>query len=184
LLSNMSTSGSTSPSVLSDEERNSSNSSPDTIPLQDPSTTILPTPDDISRWQCHIDLERFGQSLHAAAKAVFPNTSKTRYKEVSVLMLCWEDEDPKLPVSVEIEKLDEVFRNKFGFHTDVWKIPGRNSHAKLTQRILDLIDTEDDPKDHLFIVYYGGHAKLTHDRLLSWTRFVHTPPIYQSKVAN
>src|SRR5450756_711788 len=103
----MSTSGSTSPSVLSDEERNSSNSSPDTIPPHDPSSNIPPTPDDISRWQCHIDLETFGQSLHAAAKAIFPNTSKTRYKKVSVLMLCWEDEDPKLPVSEEIKNLDD-----------------------------------------------------------------------------
>ncbi|KAF8866141.1 hypothetical protein BDZ45DRAFT_333428 [Acephala macrosclerotiorum] len=165
----MSTSGSASPSVLSDEERNSSNSSPNTIPPDDASTTIPLTPDDISRWQCHINLETFGQGLHAAAKAVFPNTSKTRYKKVSVLMLCWDDEDPNLPVSDEIKRLDDVFKNNFGFDTNVWKIPGRNSHAKLTQRILDLIDTEDDPKDHLFIVYYGGHAKLTHDRLLSWT---------------
>jgi hypothetical protein len=172
----MSTSGSTSPSILSDEERNSSNSSADTIPSGDAYTTIPPTPDDISRWQYHIDLEKFGQSLHTAAKAVFPNTSKTRYKKVSVLMLCWEDEDPNLPVSDEIEKLDDVFKNNFGFDTEVWKIPGRNSHAKLTQKILDLIDTEDDPKGHLFIVYYGGHAKLTHDRLLSWTRFVHRSP--------
>jgi hypothetical protein len=99
-------------------------------------------------------------------------------------MLCWEDEDPNLPVSNEIEKLDDVFKNNFGYDTEVWKIPGRNSHAKLTQRILDLIDTEDDPKDHLFIVYYGGHAKLTHDRLLSWTRFVVTPPLSHNEEAN
>jgi len=163
----MSSSGSTSPFVLSDEERNSSNSSPDTIPPVDDPTNIIPTPDDITRWQCHIGLEAFGKGLHMAAKAVFPNKSKTRYKKVSVLMLCWENEDPELPVSEEIAKLDDVFREDFGFDTDIWKIPERNSHTKLTQRILDLIDTEDDPKDHLYIVYYGGHARLTHDRLLS-----------------
>jgi hypothetical protein len=86
--------------------------------------------------------------------------------------LCWEDEDPKLPVSIEIEKLNDVFESDYGFDTEVWRIPGQNSHAKLNQKILNLIDTDDDPKDHLFIVYYGGHARLTHDRLLSWTRFV------------
>ncbi len=32
---------------------------------------------------------------------------------------------------------------------------------KVNQRIIDLIDVEDDPKEHLFIVYYAGHAILT-----------------------
>jgi hypothetical protein len=86
--------------------------------------------------------------------------------------LCWEDEDPKLPVSIEIEKFIDVFKSDYGFDTEVWRIPGQNSHAKLNQKILNLIDTDNDPKDHLFIVYYGGHARLTHDRLLSWTRCV------------
>jgi hypothetical protein len=168
----MSTAGTTSPSILSsDEERNSSSSSPNTILTDDSSTNIPPTLDDSSRWQCHIDLEAFGRGLNAAAKAVFPNTSRTRYKKVSVLLLCWEDEDPKLPVSIEIEKLNDVFENNYGFDTEVWRITGQNSHAKLNQKILNLNDTDDDPKD-LFIVYYGGHARLTHDHLLSWTRFV------------
>ena len=160
----MSDSSATPQAIFSDEDRVSSSSSPNSIPL---------TPDDISRWQCHMDLQDFGESLHAAAKAVFPNTSKSRYKKVSVLLLSWEDEDPKLPVSLEIEQLDNVFKNLYGFETEIWEIPNQNCHGMLNRKILDFVMTEDDPADQLFIVYYGGHAKLTKDRLLSWTRFVH-----------
>ena len=92
---------------------------------------------------------------------------------MSVLLLSWEDEDPKLPVSLEIKQLDNVFKNLYGFETETWEIPNQNCHGLLNRKILDFVMTEDDPADHLFIVYYGGHAKLTKDRLLSWTRFVH-----------
>jgi hypothetical protein len=107
-----------------------------------------------------------------AANAIFPNTSKLRYKTVSTLLLSWEDEDPNLPVSIEINELSAVFENGYGFETEKWKIPDQNSHARLNRKILDFVVTEDDPRDYLFIVYYAGHAKLTSDRLLSWTRFV------------
>jgi hypothetical protein len=85
-------------------------------------------------------------------------------------MLSWEDEDPNLPVSLEIEKLEEVFKNVYGFQTEAWKIPDRSSHLKVNQKIIDLITLEEDPKQHLFIVYYAGHATLIRDRLLAWSR--------------
>lgn len=159
----MSDTTSVSQSILSHEDRTSSNSSPNTGPN---------TPDDISRWLCHIDLQSFGEDLQAAARAVFPNTSKSRYTKVSVLTLCWEDEDPNLPVSIEIEKLESVLRDIYGFETELWKIPDRNCHARLNLKMLDFTTTEDDPTERLLIVYYAGHAKLTKDRLLCWTRFV------------
>ena len=159
----MSLTSTASQSVLSDEHSSSSNSSPNTIP---------PSPDDISRWQWHIGLQDFGKSLQVAANAIFPNTSKLRYKTVSTLLLSWEDEDPNLPVSIEINELSAVFEDGYGFETEKWKIPDQNSHARLNRKILDFVVTEDDPRDYLFIVYYAGHAKLTSDRLLSWTRFV------------
>lgn len=97
---------------LSSEEPQSRTSSPITIP---------PTPDDISRWQCHVSLQEFGESLQAAANAVFPNKAKSRYSKVSVLMLHWEDEDPNLPVYLEVEKLDNIFKNAYGFQTGCGK---------------------------------------------------------------
>jgi hypothetical protein len=87
-------------------------------------------------------------------------------------MLSWEDEDPNLPVSIEIEDLDNIFKHVYGFETEIWRIQDQNCHAVVTRKILDLVTIDDDPKEHLFIVYYAGHAKLTKDRLLSWTRLV------------
>ncbi|KAE9371438.1 hypothetical protein N431DRAFT_483980 [Stipitochalara longipes BDJ] len=145
---------------LSSEEHRSRDSSPISAP---------PTPDDISRWQCHMSLQHFGESLQAAAEAVFPNRTKPRYSKVFALILSWEDEDPNLPVHLEIEKLEYIFRDLYGLQTEVWKIPNQNSHVRVNQKIIDLITLEDNPEQHLFVVYYAGHATLTRDRLLAWT---------------
>ncbi|KAL5315687.1 hypothetical protein ACEPPN_016557 [Leptodophora sp. 'Broadleaf-Isolate-01'] len=130
-------------------------------------TTLPPSSCDIDRWRYHIGLKQFGEALGAAAKAVFPNTSKSRYTRVSVLMIQWEDEDPRLPVSIEIEKLYDVFTKIYHFETEIWKIPDQGSHASTNRKILDFI--ENDSKDHLRIIYYAGHGELTKNRLLSWT---------------
>ncbi|KAH9211957.1 hypothetical protein DL95DRAFT_509849, partial [Leptodontidium sp. 2 PMI_412] len=126
-------------------------------------------PDDISRWSCHISLQKFGEELQAAADAAFPNISTSRYTSVSVLMIMWEDEDPYLPVSIEIAKLDDIFQRLYGFETEVWRFPGQKSHAKVNRKILDLADVEGNPSEHLLIVYYAGHGLLTTERLLAWT---------------
>lgn len=130
--------------------------------------TTPPTPDDIDRWQYHINLQEFGHELQSAAKAVFPNTTRSRYTRVLVLMMCWDDEDPQLPVSLEISRLFRVFKEIYNFETEIWKIPDANCHAKVTQKILNFVG--DDDKEHLKIVYYAGHGRLTENRLLMWTR--------------
>jgi hypothetical protein len=135
-------------------------------------STIPDIPDDISRWHCHIDLPDFGERLQAAANSVIPATTTSRYSRVSVLMLCWEDEDPQLPISLEVSKLDKVFSDWYGFQTEIWKIPVQNCHAKLNQEILDFVTVEGDPAEHLFIVYYSGYAYLNKARLPAWTRYV------------
>lgn len=135
-----------------------------------PNSTPPPTLHDIDRWQYHIDLQDFGQDLHAAAKAVFPNEAKSRYSKVSVLVLCWEDEDPQLPVSLEIARLFDVFQNIYHFDTEIWKIPDDNPHHKLNQKVLDFVDPVENSKEHLKIVYYAGHGKLSRERTLLWTR--------------
>jgi hypothetical protein len=140
------------------------------IRLPSNSDTTPPTLDDIDRWQYHISLQKFGEGLHAAAQAVFPNNARSRYTEVFVLMLCWEDEDPKLPVSLEIEKLFNVFKYTYNFETEVWRIPDRNCHARTNQKILNFVEMGEDSSDHLKIIYYAGHAKLSKNRLLTWTR--------------
>ena len=62
---------------------------------------------DISQTGYHIkDLRTFGESLTNAAAGAFPK-GKSRYKEVHVLLLSWEDD--KLGVMKEIDELGSVF---------------------------------------------------------------------------
>lgn len=136
-----------------------------------PNSTPPPTFQDIDHWQCHIDLREFGQCLQAAANAVFPNEATSRYTDVSVLMLCWEDEDPQLPVSFEITRLFEVFQDIYHFNTEIWKIPDENPHHRLNKKILDFVEPTDSSNEHLKVVYYAGHGKLSRERTLLWTRY-------------
>jgi len=131
-----------------------------------------PTPRDLDHWNYHVSLQQFGKDLQAAAKAVFPNETNSRHTQISVLMLSWEDEDPQLPVSIEIEKLYDVFQHVYHFETEHWKIPNNNCHYMLTEKILDFVTPTDDIAHHLKIVYYAGHARLTVTRSLAWMRYV------------
>ena len=133
-------------------------------------STPPPSPHDIDCWQHHIDLKEFGEDLQIAARAVFPNGTKCRYSKVSVLLLSWEDEDPQLPVSLEIEKLFSVFHNIYHFDTEIWKIPDENPHYKLNQKVLDFVVPEPQSTNHLKIVYYAGHGRLSRERTLQLTR--------------
>ncbi|CZR65496.1 related to cholesterol oxidase precursor [Phialocephala subalpina] len=125
--------------------------------------------EDFDRWQAHIGLKTFGEGLNAAAKAIFPNESRSRYTKVYVLMLSWADEDPNLPVSIEILKLFKVFKDIYHFDVEVWKIPDEACHLEVNQKVLDFVKLGGDSDDHLKIVYYAGHARLTKNRRLAWT---------------
>jgi hypothetical protein len=124
--------------------------------IESPSSTPPPpTPDEISFQYRHTTLKHFGEDLQLAAKTLFPNDSTSRYTKTSILILSWEEEDPKLPVSLEIAKLYAIFRKDYGFDVEVWKIPTNHSHFEL----------------HLKIVYYAGHARLAKNRTLVWTGY-------------
>jgi hypothetical protein len=130
----------------------------------------LPRPEEFSRWQCHTSLEQFGADLHAAAQTLFPNSTRSRYTDVHVLMLSWEDVDPKLPVDLEMDPLFDVFQNMYNFRTETWQIPNLRSQRRVNDRVTEFLG--DESKEHLKIVYYAGHACLSSNRLLSWTKYV------------
>lgn len=138
--------------------------------LSSSSTAPPPSPHNIDRWHQHVSLEEFGEGLQSAARALFPNDSKSRYTTVTVLIISWEDEDPNLPVSLEISRLVDVFRRVYQFEVDEWKIPSHNSHFFVNQRIMNFIAPTHDDKEHLKIVYYAGHARLNKTRQLEWAR--------------
>jgi hypothetical protein len=85
-----------------------------------------------------------------------------------VILLSWEDEDPSLPVSLEIKELAQTFKEDYGFEVEEWLIPDNKSHNELQTKLLQFLG-QSDPK-HLKIVYYGGHGKLTTHGQLAFTR--------------
>lgn len=146
-------------------------SSRDTTP---PITPPPLRPEEIDIWHCHTGLQQFGEKLQAAANAAFPNNTGSRYRNIHVLMIKWEDEDPNLPVSYEIARLFDIFDKIYQFKVEVWDIPDDNCHAEVNQKILDFSKLGGNSKDDLKILYYAGHGKLTRNRLLSWTRYGRT----------
>jgi hypothetical protein len=151
-------------------EQSSSNSD-DCEPYTDsPNSTPPPSFREIDFQNLHISLKEFGEGLQAAARAVFPNETASRYSKVTVLMLSWDDEDPNLPVSIEISRLYNVFNKVYHFEVEMWKIPDRDSHFAVNQKIGNFVSPAEDDKEHLKIVYYAGHGRLTKNRTLAWTR--------------
>ncbi len=144
-------------------------------PFDDPPWRPPPNFQELDHMQYHITLKDVGQQLQNAANAAFPNNHGMRYSNVYVLLLCWEDEDPNLPVSIEIDELFVVFSEIYNFDVEVWKIPGVGSHKKLNQKILDFVERGDDSKDDLKIVYYGGHGLLAKNRQPCWERYAFSP---------
>ncbi|PVH81338.1 hypothetical protein DL98DRAFT_397218, partial [Cadophora sp. DSE1049] len=129
-----------------------------------------PAPHEIDRWNRHVKLQDFAAGLQDAAKALFPNEKTSRYSCVTVLVLSWQDEDPRLPVSLEIAELIRVFRDIYNYDVEEWEIPSQSSHLALNRRIMGFVDPAPNDREHLKIVYYAGHGRLTKTRLLEWTR--------------
>ena len=147
-----------------------------------PSSTPPPPPShELDFQQRHVSLKQFGEGLQLAATTLFPNDSTSRYTKTSVLILSWEDEDPELPVSIEIPRLSDVFEHVYKFAVESWKIPTKHSHFELNQKIGEFVKPEDDDRQHLKIVYYAGHARLAKNRtsvwvgsVIEWSPYLHS----------
>ncbi len=133
-----------------------------------PRPRLPPSPSDLDRINCHIGLQYFGNELQKAANAIFPGDQLSRYTKVDVILLSWEDEDPKLPVSLEIKELAEIFDQLYQYNVTQWLIPSDDCHNRLQTKILQFLNGS-DPR-HLKIVYYAGHGKLTNHGQPAWTR--------------
>lgn len=90
---------------------------------------------------------------------MFSSARRTRYVQVSALLLSWEDEDPRLPVPIERNALKDVIIELYGFEVEEWQIPAVNSRMELNLRVLNFLRNSDTKC--LKIVYYAGHGKLS-----------------------
>jgi hypothetical protein len=114
---------------------------------------------DLDRLNYHVNLEEFGRSLQQAANAVFSSDRRSKYTQVSALLLSQEDEDTQLPVSLEINSFKDVLVNLYGFEVEEWQIPTHDSHMEMNLKILQYL--KDSGTKHLKVVYYVGHGKLS-----------------------
>jgi len=80
-------------------------------------------------------------------------------------MLHWECDD--LFVLPELEDLEKCFRQNYNFETDIFPIPSENAHLELMLKIGDMLKKH-ETDDTLFIVYYGGHARIDESRQSTW----------------
>ncbi|GAB1320120.1 hypothetical protein MFIFM68171_10330 [Madurella fahalii] len=123
---------------------------------------------DISRVSYHVkNLESFAQALQDSASRAFPNRGRTsqRYSKVHALMLHWKSDD--LFVLPELEDLEKCLRENYCFETDIFSIPSDNSHLELMLKVGDMVK-QHESEDTLFIVYYGGHARIDESRQSTW----------------
>lgn len=122
---------------------------------------------DISLINYHLkDLATFGNLVTEAANAAFPKTQTSRYKEVHVLLLSWEEDS--LGVIQEVLELQDVFRQTYFYDAEVWRIPSDHSYKALRKRLNTFLDDFED-KESLLIVYYGGHGYMNDDRQCIWS---------------
>lgn len=138
---------------------------------------------DISRVNYHVKhLSDFAKSLEDSAARAFPNRGRSqRYKKVQALLLHWMSDD--LFVLPELEDLERCLREDYGFSTDTFAIPSDNSHLELMMRVGAMIK-EHESTDTLFLLYYGGHARIDESRQSTWcaTRSSESPWLQWSAI--
>ena len=84
------------------------------------------------------------------------------YKEVEVLLLCWDQSCSDMSTESEVEDLKAVLETRFGYHTTVEHLNARikkKPQAQLNSKVAMFVESYNDP-DTLLIIYYAGHGKL------------------------
>lgn len=95
---------------------------------------------------------------------IYRQASQSVYKDVTVLMLRWEEDTTVEP---ELLALEKVFQERYNYKTDVWTIPTcPNPSIKLGVYMSRIL--HDARPDHLLIIYYAGHGYVDSNSQLYW----------------
>ncbi|KAJ0286871.1 hypothetical protein COL940_002761 [Colletotrichum noveboracense] len=120
---------------------------------------------------------QYGSSSGDAPRTATHDTSRVSYhvkhldsfvqtlEDVQALLLHWGSDD--LFVLPELEDLERCLREDYAFNTDIFAIPSENSHLELMMQVGKLIK-DHEAQDTLFLVYYGGHARIDESRQSTW----------------
>ncbi|KAI6782681.1 uncharacterized protein J7T54_000824 [Emericellopsis cladophorae] len=112
----------------------------------------------------HHAFESFARHLQDAAMLIQRQTERPPYREVSVLLLKWDDDNSS---DEETTVLESVLRNTYHYHTQRWEIPScPNPSIKLGVQIASFL--ENPRPDHLLIIHYAGHGFVGQDGQFYW----------------
>ncbi|KAH8782460.1 hypothetical protein BGZ57DRAFT_758998, partial [Hyaloscypha finlandica] len=153
----------------SDEDSEPASSSFNSRSPHSSTSSVPPRAEDWDRTLRHIGLEDFGKALENATKAVYPNGKTSRYSRVYVLLICWETQDPQLPVECEIRGLRNVLENVYNYDVEEFRIPDSESHAEVSEKINSFVKVGGNSSNDLKIVYYAGHSRLSCTKELVWS---------------
>ncbi|KAN0095444.1 hypothetical protein V8E51_016155 [Hyaloscypha variabilis] len=122
---------------------------------------------DTSRTKYHLhELGTFAARLEHAAASIFPNKGRSRYENVHVLLLRWEEDS--MGVQYELDDLAKSFGTTYGYATETWLIPSVKSHFALMEKALQVV-RDFGKADNLLIVYYAGHGHMNASRQAMWS---------------
>lgn len=96
------------------------------------------------------------------------------YKQVAVLLLSWHTHSDDLKPEGEVQDLQKVFKEDFGYHTTIAHLDGKDP-AKSVQVQVNAqgFTSQHDGPENLLIVYYAGHRTPSEgDRHLVLFRYV------------
>ncbi|KAL8912470.1 MAG: hypothetical protein Q9172_007502 [Xanthocarpia lactea] len=82
----------------------------------------------------------------------------SQYDKVEVLLLYWLDSD--MGTTKEVDDLESVFVNKFGYHATRAPLNGNSKkklQVKVNAKVANFVEEHDGPNT-LLIVYYAGHG--------------------------
>ncbi|KAH6625402.1 heterokaryon incompatibility protein-domain-containing protein [Boeremia exigua] len=83
--------------------------------------------------------------------------SPRAYSRVAVLLFKWANEIDELQTAVEVNDLEAMFRERFGFETDILELTSKKPQLQLNSRISSFAEKYNEP-GNLIVVFYNGHA--------------------------
>ena len=102
--------------------------------------------------------EDIQEPVDSASRRWYEGWPLSKYRNVQVLLVQWEDED--LGVDDEVAKLDAVFSSThprgYNYHTQRFSIPNEDPEDRLAIRLLEF--RKGATAEDLLILYYAGHA--------------------------
>ena len=129
--------------------------------IQPPKTRRILTPEPVltKHQQDSEGWKPLYQSYWTNVAADMKSQHSSTYTHVQVLLLRWVDQYDDLDTAAEVNSLQAVFKDKFGFGTEIkcLDIRGPKLQVQINYMVACFLHMNDGPNT-LIIVYYAGHG--------------------------